>query len=155
MNNYHHKRGSCHEFINEIGGEETIVKYILKTFTRNNTLEGKHKRMQTVDPGRNIYLFAEKLRDRINTLSLARLPMVCLLPYGSSREMPWLKQIKRSLGRDSILELAPRETGLLMLASPGGDLALMAYEHFLEQACHFTGWSRFISVACIGPSFQH
>jgi hypothetical protein len=73
-------------FINEIGGEETIVKYNLKTFTRNNTLEGKHKRMQTVDPGRNIYLFTEKHHDPINTLNLARLSMVCLLPQGSYDE---------------------------------------------------------------------
>jgi hypothetical protein len=73
-------------FIHEVEDEEAIVNYNLKAFAGNKTLEEKHKGMWTVDPGRNIYLFADKLRDPINTLNLARFPMVCLLPYGSYDE---------------------------------------------------------------------
>lgn len=44
-------------FINEIPSEETIVKYNLKAFASNKTLEDRYKRMWTVDHDRNFYLW--------------------------------------------------------------------------------------------------
>jgi hypothetical protein len=73
-------------FIHEVEDEEAIVNYNLKAFAANKTLEERHKGMWTVDHDRHFNLFVEKLRDPINTLSLARFPMVCLLPYGSYDE---------------------------------------------------------------------
>ena len=96
-------------------------------------------------------LFGTEFSGFTQSLTLAWLPMVCLMPYWSSSEFWWLRLLKISLGSDSLRELAAREISLLMLASPSEDTASMAFERVLGYACLFTGCSEFISVACIWP----
>ena len=77
--------------------------------------------------------------------------MVCLMPYSNSSEFWWLRLLKISLGNDPLRELAAREIGLLMLASPIEETASIAYERALGYAYFFTGCSGFIPDACIWP----
>ena len=77
--------------------------------------------------------------------------MVYLMPYWSLSEFWWLRLLKISLGSDSLRELAAREIGLLMLASPSEETASIAFERVLGYTYFFTGCSGFISVACNWP----
>ena len=81
--------------------------------------------------------------------------MVYLMPYWSLSEFWWLRLLKISLGSDSLRELAAREIGLLMLASPSEETASIAYESVLGYACFLPVAVDLFPLLVTGLTFQH